>query len=47
MSDLPALLQIVWEDFIASDDSYMGRVVLFSVPIIVIIAIVGLIVYAA
>lgn len=47
MSDLPELLQIVWEDFKASDDSYMWRVVLFGVLVISVIGIVGLAIYAA
>lgn len=47
MSDLPDLLQIVWEDFKASDDSYMGRVVLFGIIGISVITIVGLFIYAA
>jgi hypothetical protein len=47
VSDLPELLQIVWEDFKASDDSYMWRVVLFGVLVISVIGIVGLAIYAA
>ena len=47
MSDLPDLLQIVWEDFKASDDSYMWRLVLFGIIGISIITIVGLVIYAA
>jgi len=43
MSDFKELLQFVWEDLKAPDVSYLERVVLFGVPIVVIIATVELI----
>ncbi len=47
MNDLLELLQIVWEDFKASDDLYIGRLVFFSVLVIMVITVVRLVVYAA
>lgn len=47
MSDLRDLLYIMWGDFMAPDVSYTERVVLFGIPVVIVLATVGLVIYAA